>query len=66
LLLILEFAYNDTKQSIIREISFYLNYRYYLIGPTRYESVSNLYIEDYIQYLLRLQEAVKDAINDAQ
>jgi hypothetical protein len=65
LLLTLEFAYNDTKQSIIQEILFYLNYRYYSIGSTRHELVSNSYAEDYIQYLLRLQEAAKNAINDA-
>jgi hypothetical protein len=54
LLLTLEFAYNDTKQSIIQETPFYLNYRYYSTGLTRYELVSNPHAEDYIQYLLRL------------
>jgi hypothetical protein len=62
----LEFAYNDTKQSTIRETPFYLNYGYHPTGPTRHEPVSNPHAEDHIQYLLRLQEAAKDAINDAQ
>ena len=44
----LEFAYNDTKQSIIRETPFYLNYRYHPTGPTRHELVSNPYAEDHI------------------
>jgi hypothetical protein len=61
----LEFAYNDTKQSTIRETPFYLNYGYHPTGPTRHELVSNPHAEDYIQYLLRLQQAAKDAINDA-
>jgi hypothetical protein len=35
-------------------------------GITRHEAVSNPHAEDHIQYLLRLQEAAKDAIADTQ
>jgi hypothetical protein len=36
------------------------------MGATRHKAVSNPCAEDHIQYLLRLQEAAKDAIADAQ
>ena len=62
----LEFAYNDTKQSTTRETPFYINYGFHPTVATRHEVVSNPHTEDHIQYLLRLQEAVKDAIVDAQ
>jgi hypothetical protein len=58
----LEFAYNDTKQSTIRETPFYLNYGFHPTGTMRHETVSNPHTEDHIQYLIWLQEAAKDAI----
>ena len=62
----LEFAYNDTVQSSIDQTPFYLNYGYHPTGTTRHEPVNNPHAEDQVQYLLRLQEAARDAINDAQ
>ena len=62
----LEFAYNDTIQSSTGQTPFYINYGYHPTGVTRHESVNNPHAEDQVQYLLRLQEAARDAINDAQ
>src|SRR5437762_9613241 len=62
----LEFVYNDTVQSSTGQTPFYLNYGYYPTGTTRHEPVNNPHAEDQVQYLLRLQEAARDAINDAQ
>ena len=62
----LEFADNDTVQASIGQIPFYLNYEHHSIGVTRHELIDNLHAEDQVRYLLRLQEAVRDAINDAQ
>src|SRR5437773_11032408 len=66
LLSTLEFAYNDTVQSSTGQTPFYLNYGYHPTGATRHEPVNNPHAEDQVQYLLRLQEAARDAINDAQ
>ena len=62
----LEFAYNDTIQSSTGQTPFYLNYGYHPTGVTRHEPVDNPHAEDQVRYLLRLQEAARDAINDAQ
>jgi len=62
----LEFAYNDTPQSTTGQTPFYLNYGYHPTAVTRHEHVNNPHAEDQIQYILRLQEAARDAINDAQ
>ena len=62
----LEFAYNDTTQSSTGQTPFYLNYGHHPTGVTRHETVDNPHAEDQVQYLLRLQEAARDAINDAQ
>ena len=62
----LEFAYNDTMQSSTGQTPFYLNYGHHPTGATRHEPVDNPHAEDQVQYLLRLQEAARDAINDAQ
>ena len=62
----LEFAYNDTTQSSTGQTPFYLNYGHHPTGVTRHEPVNNPHAEDQVQYLLRLQEAARDAINDAQ
>ena len=62
----LEFAYNDTKQSSTHETPFYLNYGYHPIGTYRYSDTNNPHVEDYVQYLVRLQEAARDAIHDTQ
>src|SRR5438477_9630348 len=62
----LEFAYNDTVQASTGQTPFYLNYGHHPTGVTRHEPVDNPHAEDQVQYLLRLQEAARDAINDAQ
>jgi Chromo (CHRromatin Organisation MOdifier) domain len=62
----LEFAYNDTKQSTTGETPFYLNYGYHPIGTYRHSDTNNPHVEDFVQYLVRLQEAARDAIHDAQ
>src|SRR5438552_9159363 len=62
----LEFTYNDTIQSSTGQTPFYLNYGHHPTGVTRHEPVDNPHAEDQVQYLLRLQEAARDAINDAQ
>ena len=62
----LEFAYNDTQQSSTGQTPFYLNYGYHLKGTYRHVDTNNPHAEDHVQYLIRLQEAVRDAINDAQ
>jgi hypothetical protein len=62
----LEFAYNDTQQSSTGQTPFYLNYGYHPKGIYRHADTSNPHAEDHVQYLIRLQEAARDAINDAQ
>ena len=66
LLPLLEFAYNDMIQSSTDQIPFYLNYGHYPTDVTRHETVDNSHAEDKVRYLLCLQEAARDAINDAQ
>src|SRR5271169_257849 len=62
----LEFAYNDMVQASTGQTPFYLNYGHHPIGVTRHETIDNPHAEDKVRYLLRLQEAARDAINDAQ
>jgi Chromo (CHRromatin Organisation MOdifier) domain len=62
----LEFAYNDTTQSSTGQTPFYLNYGHHPTGVTRHEPVDNPHAENQVRYLLRLHEAARDAINDAQ
>jgi hypothetical protein len=62
----LEFAYNDTQQSSTGQTPFYLNYGYHPKGTYRHADTNNPHAEDHVQYLIRLQEAARDAINDAQ
>jgi hypothetical protein len=62
----LEFAYNDTRQSSTNETPFYLNYGYHPTGTYRHSDTNSPHVEDYVQYLTRLQEAARDAIHDAQ
>jgi hypothetical protein len=62
----LEFAYNDTQRSSTGQTPFYLNYGYHPTGTYRNADTNNPHAEDRIQYLLRLQEAARDAIHDAQ
>ncbi len=66
LLLSLEFVYNTTVQSSTDQTPFYLNYGYHSTGVTRHEMIDNSHAEDKVRYLLHLQEAARDAINDAQ
>jgi hypothetical protein len=62
----LEFAYNDTQQSSTGQTPFYLNYGHHPVGTYRHTDTRNPHAEDHVQYLLRLQEAARDAIHDAQ
>jgi len=62
----LEFAYNDTQQSSTGQTPFYLNHGYHPKGTYRHADTNNPHAEDHVQYLLRLQEAARDAINDSQ
>jgi hypothetical protein len=62
----LEFAYNDTQQSTTRQTPFYLNYGHHPRGTYRHADTKNPHAEDHVQYLVRLQEVARDAINDAQ
>jgi transposase InsO family protein len=62
----LEFAYNDTQQSTTGETPFYLNYGHHPKGTYRHADTKNPHAEDHVQYLIRLQEVARDAINDAQ
>jgi hypothetical protein len=62
----LEFAYNDTQQSSTGQTPFYLNYGHHPVGTYRHADTRNPHAEDHVQYLLRLQEAARDAIHDAQ
>jgi hypothetical protein len=62
----LEFAYNDTQQSSTGQTPFYLNYGFHPTGTYRHADTNNPHAEDHVQYLLRLQEAARDAIHDAQ
>ena len=61
-----EKAYNNTVQSATDQTPFYLNYGHHPAGITRHEPVDNPHAEDKIRYLLRLQEAARDAINNTQ
>jgi len=62
----LEFAYNDTQQSSTGQTPFYLNYGYHPTGTYRHADTTNPHAEDHVQYLVRLQEAARDSIHDAQ
>ena len=62
----LEFAYNDTQQSSTGQTPFYLNYDHHPKGMYHHADTNNPHAEDHIQYLIRLQETTRDAINDAQ
>jgi len=62
----LEFAYNDTQQSSTGQTPFYLNYGYHPTGTYRHADTMNPHVEDHVQYLVRLQEAARDSIHDAQ
>ena len=61
----LEFAYNDIQQSSTEQTSFYLNYGYHPKGTYHHADTKNPHAEDHVQYLIRLQEIARDAINDA-
>lgn len=66
LLPLLEFAYNNTVQSSTKQTPFYLNYGQHPVGPSRADNSNVPTAENYVDYLLRLQEAARDAIQDAQ
>lgn len=62
----LEFAYNDTVQSSTKQTPFFLNYGQHPTGATRVDNSNVPSAENFVDYLLRLQEAARDAIQDAQ
>jgi Integrase core domain len=66
LLLSLEFAYNDTQHTSTGYTPFYLNYGYHSTGTHRLEETNSPHVEDRVKYLIRLQEAARDSIHNAQ
>jgi hypothetical protein len=62
----LEFAYNDTQHTSTGQTPFYLNYGHHPTGTYRHDETTSPHVEDRIKYLLRLQEAARDALHDAQ
>src|SRR5438046_10616238 len=62
----LEFAYNDTQQSSTGQTPFYLNYGYHPKGTYHHADTKNPHAEDHVRCLIRLKEAARDEINDAQ
>jgi transposase InsO family protein len=62
----LEFAYNNTVQSTTKQTPFFLNYGIHPTGPTRADTSNIPATEHFVNYILRLHEAARDAIQDAQ
>ena len=62
---IIEVAYNDTQQSSTGQTPFYINYGNHLVSIYRNADTNNPPAEDHIEYLIRLQEAIRDVIHDA-
>ena len=59
-------AYNDTQQSSTWQTPFYLKYGNHPVNVYRNADTNNPHTEDRIEYLIRLQEAARDVIHDAQ
>ena|SRR5271156_1349889 len=58
---------NDTQEwTTVGKTPFYLNYGHHPKGTYRHADTKNPHAEDHVQYLVRLQEVARDAINDAQ
>src|SRR5437762_14020724 len=53
------------SQACTGQTPFYLNYGYHPKGTYCHVDTKNPHTEDHVQYLIRLQEAAHDAINDA-
>src|ERR1700737_3334660 len=62
----LEFAYNNTVQSSTKETLFYLNYGVHPTGPTCVDTSNVPTAEHFVDTLLRLHQAARDAMQDAQ
>jgi hypothetical protein len=62
----LEFAYNNTEHSSTGQTPFYLNYGQHPTGPTRADTSNVPTVEHFVDNLLRLHQAARDAIQDAQ
>lgn len=62
----LEFTYNNTVQSSTKQTPFFLNYGRHPTGASRVDNSNVPSAEHFVDYLLRLQEAARDAIQDAQ
>ena len=62
----LEFAYNNTVQSSTKETPFYLNYGVHPTGPTHVDTSNVPTAEHFVDTLLRLHQAARDAMQDAQ
>jgi hypothetical protein len=62
----LEFAYNDTVQATTQQTPFFLNYGRNPVGARRADTSNVPNAEYFVDFLLQLQQAARDAIQDAQ
>jgi hypothetical protein len=66
LLPILEFAYNDTVHSTTKQTPFFLNNGRDPLGARRQDTSNVPSAEYFVDFILQLQQAARDAIQDAQ
>jgi transposase InsO family protein len=62
----LKFAYNDTVQSTTEQTPFFLNYGRNPVGARRADTSNVPNAEYFVDFLLQLQQAARDVIQDAQ